>query len=194
MWLQTNLGMYSIVVKNPQDEHPSPCALIRAREEQALRNLLDFAIDNGIQGIDEHTQLHATIGRDYAYRLILPVPVMRALVGALVTAITYPNFKSECHRQAQQDNLSPAYIESLHTVWSVFERIQPYLAFSRIKRRKKHMLHPEEDKAQESDGMLVEDSTLVGGVDVTTGADVVRPKVNGKADAVTEATDKRENA
>lgn len=40
---------------------------------------------------------------------------------------------------------------------------------------------------------LVEDSTMVGGVDAQTGAPVIRPKTpEGKADGMTEATDPRE--
>jgi hypothetical protein len=43
-------------------------------------------------------------------------------------------------------------------------------------------------------GPLVEDETMVGGIDKKTGAAVIRPKTpDGKADSLTEATDKREN-
>jgi hypothetical protein len=43
-------------------------------------------------------------------------------------------------------------------------------------------------------GPLVEDATVIGGVDKKTGAPVIRPKTpDGKADESTEATDKREN-
>lgn len=50
-----------------------------------------------------------------------------------------------------------------------------------------------EDNKQEVPGLLVEDATLVGGKDKTTGADVVRPKTaSGKADESTIPTDKRE--
>jgi len=42
-------------------------------------------------------------------------------------------------------------------------------------------------------GTLVEDSTVVGGRDAESGADVIRPKtVEGTADESTEATDPRE--
>ncbi len=43
-------------------------------------------------------------------------------------------------------------------------------------------------------GVLVEDTSVVGGRDKATGADVIRPKTSeGKADKMTEATDRREN-
>ena len=42
-------------------------------------------------------------------------------------------------------------------------------------------------------GMLVEDTSVAGGVDVTTGATVVRPKtVGGRVDEATSPTDRRE--
>jgi hypothetical protein len=42
---------------------------------------------------------------------------------------------------------------------------------------------------------IVEDTQMVGGVDKTTGAPVIRPKTpEGKADRLTEATDPRENS
>ena len=44
-------------------------------------------------------------------------------------------------------------------------------------------------------GLLVEDTTVVGGTDVETGAPVVRSRtVDGKADVVTAPTDLRESA
>ena len=44
-------------------------------------------------------------------------------------------------------------------------------------------------------GLLVEDTTVAGGVDAETGAPVVRSKdTDGKVDRLTEATDKRENS
>jgi hypothetical protein len=43
-------------------------------------------------------------------------------------------------------------------------------------------------------GLLVEDTSVVGGTDKQTGQPVVRPKgPDGKADKVTEATDPTEN-
>jgi hypothetical protein len=42
-------------------------------------------------------------------------------------------------------------------------------------------------------GLIVEDETMVGGTDKTTGAPVIRPKTpDGGADVVTEATDPAE--
>ena len=53
----------------------------------------------------------------------------------------------------------------------------------------------EQQEAQDASGRgpIVEDATMVGGKDKTTGADVIRPKTtDGKADSVTEATDPSE--
>ena len=50
-------------------------------------------------------------------------------------------------------------------------------------------------KDEQTPGLLVEDETVAGGKDATTGADVIRPKkVNGKVDESTIPTDKREAA
>ena len=47
---------------------------------------------------------------------------------------------------------------------------------------------------QPQPGLLVEDTTMAGGTDVTTGAPVVRPKgQDGKADASVKPTDIRES-
>lgn len=44
-------------------------------------------------------------------------------------------------------------------------------------------------------GLLVEDTTVAGGEDATTGAPVIRPKtVPGKVDESTNPTDQRERA
>ena len=52
-----------------------------------------------------------------------------------------------------------------------------------------------EQEKKAAPGPLVEDTSVVGGTDKTTGAPVIRPKTpEGDADAMTEATDKRENA
>lgn len=51
-----------------------------------------------------------------------------------------------------------------------------------------------EEKEKPKPGPLVEDMQTVGGVDKATGAPVIRPKTpDGKADALTEATDPQEN-
>lgn len=51
------------------------------------------------------------------------------------------------------------------------------------------------NEEKQPSGMLVEDASVVGGTDKKTGQTVVRPKTaDGKADGLTEATDKRENA
>ena len=51
------------------------------------------------------------------------------------------------------------------------------------------------DEKTPKPGMLVEDTSVVGGVDKKTGQPVIRTKApDGKADKLTEATDKRENS
>jgi hypothetical protein len=50
-------------------------------------------------------------------------------------------------------------------------------------------------KAGNKPGPLVEDASVVGGVDRQTGAPVIRPKgPDGKGDKMTEATDQRERS
>lgn len=53
----------------------------------------------------------------------------------------------------------------------------------------------DEQKPKPKPGLLVEDESVVGGIDKETGAPVIRPKTpEGTADKLTEATDRRENA
>lgn len=53
----------------------------------------------------------------------------------------------------------------------------------------------DEQKDKPKPGLLTEDSSVVSGTDKETGATVTRPKTaDGKADAMTESTDRRENA
>lgn len=52
-----------------------------------------------------------------------------------------------------------------------------------------------EQKPKQQPGILVEDTSVVGGRDKVTGQPVVRPKTpEGTAGRLTEATDARENA
>ncbi len=52
-----------------------------------------------------------------------------------------------------------------------------------------------EQKPKQQPGLLVEDTSVVGGRDKVTGQPVIRPKTpDGKADKLTEATDPRERS
>ena len=61
--------------------------------------------------------------------------------------------------------------------------------------KEKDMTDEQQSAPKPKPGLLVEDTSVVGGTDKATGQPVVRPRTpDGTADKLTEATDKRENA
>ncbi len=129
MWIMSKYGFLSIV----RCHAPREAELaVRARNGEHLRAALDAA---GIIAEVEESD-----GTDYRYRAFLDEVDARELAMALMDAIDYGNFKSECDaRHGRTDQ----YANALHQAWTVMERTQDVPAYG-SRRRPPPMFDPGE--------------------------------------------------
>ncbi len=87
MWLMTNFGFFSIVMKEGE-EHLT----VRARAKEDLMNLKErYLPDAGAIEVSDYT--------DYRYRIHVPREVFSEAVRDIALDIDYPNFKSSVARR-----------------------------------------------------------------------------------------------
>jgi hypothetical protein len=104
MWLMTTKGFISAVAHRDNPE----LIMIRARERTTLVQLLPGK------------EIIETPSADYRYRCTLPKLEWILLVSDLAQGVDYPNFKTAA---AKVKSNSPAYLDFLHKVWSLGERL-----------------------------------------------------------------------
>ena len=102
MWLFTTTGFISAVKKNGRLE-------VRARDAESLESLAQF---------DDLT-IQCTPLADYPYRVFTTNEVFAKWVNREITALDYPNFKSEiAHTRGYE------FAHPLNKVWSVMHDVE----------------------------------------------------------------------
>lgn len=114
MWIATNIGFFSVVVKQ---EGPKAMEVvhIRGRVWEDLDNLRRFiqVREDAKSAPDIHPGqlkvLNSHPGSDYPYRMIFPKSALPVVLGMLAESVTYDNFKREIHCTPDQSEKSAAY-------------------------------------------------------------------------------------
>jgi hypothetical protein len=118
MWLFTQYGFYSVVCA--RDLHGDLARvdpntfMVRARSRRHLELLQKRFPQLASAAIDETTDT------DYRFRIVVPKPVWIEVSQELAAEIDYGNFKDRAHSRSGDDT----YVDALHDVWAVMERLQ----------------------------------------------------------------------
>lgn len=115
MWLQTIHGFVSIVEET--DGPNRGCLVMRARERHHLEAMIALA------PVGAATAISVTPWGDYRYRAWLSRATAEAIVGELISAISYGNFKDAVGARHGKDSL---YSVALGRAWALFARMQPH--------------------------------------------------------------------
>lgn len=107
MWLCTQHGFYSIVLKTPGEFH------VRARLKRDLENLRALLVHADPGGTASRRArewiIHRSTNADYRWRLVVTQPDVIMMMAALGDSIDYSNFKNRIHTRADQCDKSIAY-------------------------------------------------------------------------------------
>jgi hypothetical protein len=118
MWLFTQYGFFSVVCARDLTEHQAgiddTMVMLRARKHKHLE-----AIRNRFAEL-QACEVRETTNTDYRYRLIIPKALWQQIAGSLAAEIDYGNFKSRAHARSGD----PAYVDALHDVWAIMEKLQ----------------------------------------------------------------------
>jgi hypothetical protein len=118
MWLFTQYGFYSVVCARDLRGDPTRVdpntVMVRARSRRHLELLQKRFPELASFVIDE------TAGTDYRFRIVVPKPVWIEVSQELAAEIDYGNFKDLAHSRSGDDK----YVDALHDVWAVMERLQ----------------------------------------------------------------------
>jgi len=118
MWLFTQYGFYSVVCArdlagNPTRIDPGTL-MVRARSRRHLESLQKRFPQLATSEITD------TTNTDYRYRILAAKTVWVEVARELAAEIDYGNFKNQAERCSHDDR----YVDALHAVWEVMERLQ----------------------------------------------------------------------
>jgi hypothetical protein len=119
MWVSSVAGTFSVVQAGAEPgKRPSAARklMVRARVRKHLELL-----QRDHPSLRRFPIIRSEPGRDYAFRIIVPRTTFARVMAAMVEKLTYSNFKSAA---AAAPDLEPDYIDALHSVWSVFRKLQ----------------------------------------------------------------------
>ncbi len=118
MWLFTQYGFYSVVCARDLTGNPSPIDpdtfMVRARNRRHIESLQRRFPQLASLKIAD------TKNTDYRFRVVMPKPVWVEVARELAAEIDYGNFKDRAHSRAGNSK----YVDALHEVWEVMERLQ----------------------------------------------------------------------
>jgi hypothetical protein len=122
MWIFTKHGFYSAVCARQGDgTHGQPVdpdrIMVRARVQKHLEALKERFPD-----LLDRCDIREFAGTDYAYRLFIDKSLWSHVLAGLAEETDYDNFKDEVDRH--QRDAGEEYVDSLHKVWSVMNRLQ----------------------------------------------------------------------
>ena len=106
MWILTNVGMVSVVLKHQRKRPENDIMAVRARKRQHLVNLFG----DQIRIIDNE-------GTDYAFRVHVRRSVVQSALVRALNRVDYPNFKDS----VKEKPLKAAYSR----IWNVLYELQP---------------------------------------------------------------------
>jgi len=118
MWLFTQYGFYSVVCArdlagNPARVDPDTLT-VRARCRRHLELLQKRFPQLATLEIADSTNT------DYRFHVVVPKTVWAEVVRELTVEIDYGNFKERAHSRSGDGK----YVDALHDVWEVMERLQ----------------------------------------------------------------------
>ncbi len=118
MWLFTQYGFYSVVCARVLQGDPTRVDpntfMVRARRRRHLE-LLQKRFPQLASAV-----INETTDTDYRFRIVVPRPVWIEVTQELAAEIDYGNFKDRAHSRSGDDK----YVDALHDVWAVMERLQ----------------------------------------------------------------------
>lgn len=118
MWLFTQYGFFSVVcARDLTDSEPGiddTRVMLRARRRAHLE-----AIRKRFAEL-KTCEILETANTDYRYRLVVSKAVWQQIAGILAAEIDYGNFKSRAHAHSGD----PDYVDALHDVWAIMEKLQ----------------------------------------------------------------------
>lgn len=194
MWLATVDGFLSAVeYQDARDPELNGKLAVRARERSALVNFFKLTPKQAKAEIRE-TNTPTTKSTDYSFRVYVTRERFAEATLAAVNGIDYPNFKSEVLVRAKAGRVSWTYEKALHSVWSVFGRIQkggPYGWYSQPARPKPKKRNRRAARAQQSilvpdEGNLSLDDEFRAWVEFDVGIDPDTLTSREQTDLVTE--------
>ena len=199
MWLMTIYGFFSATSAKRADGRVDPARIqVRARVREHLENLHARFPHLRRYAIQES---HNT---DYAYRIILGRKSWTRVVATMVEETEWTNFKSAV---ASSYWTEAKYCHALASVWGVMYRLQParqsgwFDEYYEDDMNEKKVIGA--SVSAEARGAaagnrpkpapIVEDVSVVGGIDEASGAPTIRPRAaDGLAEGGQRATDPRE--
>ena len=118
MWLFTQYGFYSVVCARDLAGNPTridpDTFMVRARSPRHLK-----ALQKRFPQLAS-VEITDTRNTDYRYRILVAKTVWADVARELTAEIDYGNFKDRAERRSHDDR----YVDALHTVWGVMERLQ----------------------------------------------------------------------
>lgn len=118
MWLFTQYGFYSVVcardLASSSAQVDPYTFMVRARSRKHLESLQTHFSQLGASEITE------TSNTDYRYRMVVTKTVWVEVARELAAEIDYGNFKDQAESRSHDDQ----YVDALHAVWEVMERLQ----------------------------------------------------------------------
>jgi len=118
MWLFTQYGFYSVVCARDLAGNPthidSDTFMVRARCRQHLESLKERFSQLAASEITD------TSNTDYRFRIVVAKTVWADVAQEMAAEIDYSNFKERAERRSHDDR----YVDALHAVWGVMERLQ----------------------------------------------------------------------
>jgi len=118
MWLFTQHGFYSVVCARDLAGSASridpDTFMVRARSRRHLESLQKRFPELAPLDIADTTDT------DYRFRIVVPKQIWVEVVRELTAEIDYSNFKDRAHSRSGDDS----YVDALHDVWGVMERLQ----------------------------------------------------------------------
>jgi len=118
MWLFTQYGFYSVVCARDLEGDGSRFDpehfMVRARSRRHLELLQERFPELASLPIGD------TANTDYRFRIVVPKTTWAEVARELAAEIDYGNFKERAERRSHDDR----YVDALHAVWGVMERLQ----------------------------------------------------------------------
>lgn len=122
MWIFTKYGFFSAVcARGGNGGYGQPVDPDRIMVRARLREHLE-ALKGRFPELLGGSEVVATGGTDYAFRLFADKAVWAQVLGMLAEETDYDNFKSAVARE--QGQAGAAYEDALHEVWAVMHRLQ----------------------------------------------------------------------
>lgn len=122
MWILTKCGLFSAVcARAGGGGYGQPVDPDRIMVWGRLREHIE-ALKGRFPELLGCSEVVATGGTDYAFRLFVAKAVWAQVLGALAEETAYDNFKSAVARE--QGRAGAAYQGALHDVWAVMHRLQ----------------------------------------------------------------------